>query len=91
MSGFKIRQSRLRKGLSQSQLARAVGVSERNVVRWETGRNQPRIEHLVRIAEVCGVNVGDLLENGPDDSEPITREQRLMAVGLAVEALVGAR
>lgn len=88
VSGEKIRQARLKQGMSQSQLARAVGVSERNVVRWETGRNQPRLEHVLRIADACGVHVADLMERGPDNSEPVTREQRLINVGLAVEALI---
>ena len=59
--------------MSQQQLARVVDVSERNVVRWETGRNQPRLEHLVRVAEACGVDLVDLFEdNGDseDDEEP---------------------
>lgn len=90
VSGEKIRQARLRAGLSQSQLARQVGVSERNVVRWESGRNQPRPEYVLAIAEVCCVHVVDLYDDAGDDSEdsPITREQRLINVGLAIEALV---
>lgn len=89
VSGPKIRQARLRAGMSQAQLARAVGVSERNVVRWESGRNQPRVDHLVRIAEACGVAVSDLLDGEDNDADaPLTREQHLINVGLAVEALL---
>jgi transcriptional regulator with XRE-family HTH domain len=88
VSGNKIRQARLRAGMTQSELARKVGVSERNIVRWEGGRHQPRLEHVVAIAEACGVHVADLLDSGPDDETPVTREQRLLNVGLAIEALV---
>lgn len=84
--GAKIKQARQRAGLTQERLSRLVGVTVRNVVRWETGRNQPRTEHLFRIADACNVGVEALLEDERD--EPITREQRLLNVGLAVEALL---
>lgn len=72
------------------QLARAVGVSERNVVRWETGRNQPRAEYVFAIAEVCRVHVADLYDGGGDSGRDsaMTREQALLNVGLAVEQLL---
>lgn len=77
--------------MSQMQLARAVGVSERNVVRWETGRNQPRLEHLLGIAEACGVHVLSLLEDSDGGSEdPVTREQKALRVGMAILDLVSA-
>lgn len=75
--------------MTQAQLARAIGVSERNVVRWETGRNQPRLEHAISVAEACGVHVADLMERDDTPDQPITREQRLLNVGLAIEALIG--
>lgn len=84
--GGKIKRARQRAGLTQEELARAVGVTVRNVVRWETGRNQPRADHLFRIADVCSVNVSDLLED--QGKGPLTREQRLVHVGLAIEALL---
>ena len=80
MSGERIRQARLRAGMSQEDLAHKVGVSARNVVRWETGRTRPRVVHLLRIAEVCGVPVTALLDDGDDGEEeeselPLTRAE----------------
>ena len=58
----RIRQARLRAGLTQSQLARAIETSERNVQRWESGETvAPRTAQVVLIARVTGVSLDDLL------------------------------
>lgn len=45
-----IRTARRRKGLTQAELASAVGVSKASVSGWETGQNHPDIRHLARIS-----------------------------------------
>lgn len=65
--GAKIKQARLRAGLTQAQLARATQTSERNIVRWETSANAPRMESLAAIARATGHTVDDLL--GDDEDE----------------------
>lgn len=49
------RRLRTRVGLSQQDIADAVGVSRESVCRWETTDAVPRNEHLVRYVEVLGV------------------------------------
>lgn len=46
----KIKEARQSEGLSQKELAVAVGVSPRTVTYWETEDRQPDIVHLVSIA-----------------------------------------
>src|SRR5262245_52621060 len=48
---------RERVGLTQAQIATAVGVSERSIQQWEAGVAYPAIANLKRFIEVC-------LENG---------------------------
>ncbi len=55
-------------GLSQTELARRLGVSQPTVARWESGEHVPEIGTLVRLAETLGLHV--VLEIGP--SEPTT-------------------
>jgi WD40 repeat protein/transcriptional regulator with XRE-family HTH domain len=40
-------------GLTQTQLATAVGVSERSIQQWEAGTAFPAIDHLKKFIEVC--------------------------------------
>jgi transcriptional regulator with XRE-family HTH domain len=39
-------------GLSQAVVARAVGVDQSAVSRWESGKARPRPAHAVRLAEI---------------------------------------
>lgn len=71
VSGKKLREARHGAGMTQSQLARAVGTSERNIVRWENDQNAPRAEHVSAIAQATGTTVETLMEStGDDDDEP---------------------
>lgn len=58
--GEKIRQLREQAGLTQKQLAEAVGVDQSAVARWESGENHPTAERIMQIADVLGCNPGDL-------------------------------
>lgn len=50
--GEQIRQCRLKAGLTQEGLARALNVSNRLVSHWEIGFRKPRPAHLRQIAEL---------------------------------------
>ncbi len=43
---------RIMAGLTQLELARRLGVKERVITFWETGRSEPHIEQVVDIAKV---------------------------------------
>lgn len=56
-----IRAVRIAAGMTQQQLADALGVAQQSVTRWETGEREPRISTLRRIAAVLGCDVTALL------------------------------
>lgn len=58
--GAKIRQYRERAGLTQKQLAAAVGVDASAVSYWEGGQTAPTMNNLVKIAAVLNCKPGDL-------------------------------
>lgn len=49
---------RKRKGLSQTDVAKAINVGITTYNAWETGQNIPRDEMKVKIAEFYGLSVG---------------------------------
>ncbi len=59
--GNRIRQVRVNCGCSQERLAEYVGVSRTAVSRWESGDSEPKLQHLVRIAELLQVSSDTLL------------------------------
>lgn len=63
----KLRQSRINAGLTQSQLAKELGVSLRTVTNYETGDRYPKKRELYKkIADVLDVDVNYLLTEDED-------------------------
>ncbi len=60
--GAKIRQLRERRGMTQKQLADALGLSQVAICLWETGENVPTIQNLHRLADILGCDARDLLD-----------------------------
>lgn len=56
-----IRAARIAAGMTQQQLADALGIAQQSVARWETGEREPRVSTLRRIAAVLGCNLSALL------------------------------
>ena len=56
-----IKDIRVRKGLTQSEVAAALEVSSVVYSRYETGSRQPPIETLVKLADIFGCSVDHLL------------------------------
>ena len=57
-----IREARLRKNLTQEKLAQEMGVTQAAVSQWENGVTIPRTCDLIKLAEVLGVSVTELLQ-----------------------------
>lgn len=64
----KIQTARKRAGLSQVDLADAMGVSRQSVSKWETGESNPEIGKLAQLARILNVSADWLLSE--DDSLP---------------------
>ena len=60
--GARIRAARDAKGVTQSQLARAIEVPDSYISRWERGDNMPSWDNLEAIAAELGVTLGSLVE-----------------------------
>lgn len=57
----KLRELRARDGLTQDQVAKALGVHESAVSRWEGGSRVPTADDLVRLSDLFQVSVDSLL------------------------------
>lgn len=87
---------RKEKGLSQQELAEAVGVSRQAVSRWETGQSAPSTENLVALCTIYGVSLDALLGDttaaaiGRAEPPPAAPPQkgRLPCIAVLVAAVV---
>ena len=58
-----IKNARLKKGYTQSQLAELLNVSNKTISKWETGRGYPDITLLAKITSVLKLDYEELLQS----------------------------
>lgn len=63
--GLRVRELRLRQGLTMAQLAERIGVTQPAISQWESGRERPGRESLMKLAEALGTSADQLLAAGP--------------------------
>jgi transcriptional regulator with XRE-family HTH domain len=56
-----IKRYRDRKGLTQGELAKLLGVSKATISRWEAGLRAPRRSDLPRISKMTGIELVELI------------------------------
>lgn len=64
----RLKQARVKKGLSQSWLAKDIGVHVTNISRYERGENRPTSDVLTKLANALDVT-GDFLMDGSMDDK----------------------
>jgi len=80
-----LRRLRLRRGLSQFQLGRLVGVSDKAVSKWENGSAKPQSRILYQLGRVLGVTVEfeeDFTRRVIEQSAPVSISDLIQIPGL---------
>ena len=69
--GNTILRLRTEHNLSQEDLAAALGVSRQSISKWETNASTPELDKLVKLSEVFGVSLDELvLDRKPQPEQP---------------------
>lgn len=75
--GSQIKKYRTELGLSQDALAEKIYVSRQSISNWETGKNYPDLNSLIRMSEIFHVTVDVLLKGDVEEmKELISREDQ---------------
>ncbi len=82
--GKNIRTLRIRRGLTQDELAEALFVTRQTVSNYETGRSRPDVEMLLNIAQVLEADIHHLLYGLPVEEDWRRDKRRLLAAAIAV-------
>lgn len=53
----KLKMLRKKKGLTQQKLAEILGIKQNSYSDWETGKNEPSLENLVKLADLFEVSL----------------------------------
>ena len=99
----KILSLRTQRGMSQDDLAEKLEVSRQSVSKWETAQSTPDLDKIIKLADLFGVSVDQLVREGerPQPPEPpqpqtvyVERRQELsplQKLGVVMEASGAAR
>lgn len=61
--GNKLTEYRIQKGLTQEELGKILGVSNKAVSKWENGSAMPRLDMMVKITSFFGVSIDEFVGN----------------------------
>lgn len=64
-----IRVLRTKRGITQSELAKYLNVSDKTVSKWESGKGLPEIETLLNLSDFFNVSVDDILRAKLNDNQ----------------------
>ncbi len=87
--GVFISEKRRERNLTQNQLAEMLGVSNKTVSKWETGKNMPDYSVVEQLCEVLNISVSELL-SGKEKERDLTGsacEEELALLSYKVEQL----
>ena len=73
--GGRVKEARVRKHLSQAQLAEMLGLSSRYISNLETGKQNMSITALAKISDVLEVSADWILRNNTRDALEITADE----------------
>jgi len=83
-----ISEKRKAKGMTQAQLAEKLGITDRAVSKWETGKSMPDVSLMLELCSLLGITVNDLLCGEVVSMEKIneTTEKNLLEMAGQKEA-----
>lgn len=61
--GKRIKELRTEKNLSQAQLAKLIGVSQKAIDYWERNVNEPKVSYIVLLVKVFDMSYNDFFED----------------------------
>ena len=64
--GEKLKQSRIRAGLTQESVAQQIGVSRQSLSNWENNRTYPDLASVLKLSDLYGLSLDDLLREDMD-------------------------
>lgn len=84
----KIAALRAERKLSQGDLAEKLDVSRQSVSKWETGQAVPEVDKIIKLADLFGVTIDELLRDGdkpkaedaPKPEQPPVEEPKIVYV-----------
>ncbi|SHK54487.1 helix-turn-helix domain-containing protein [Desulforamulus aeronauticus] len=75
----KLKKERRDKDWSQEELAEKLFVSRQSVSKWENGQNYPSIEIVIKLSDLFGLTIDELLRSDEELKEKVINDSRQLA------------
>lgn len=91
--GQKLKENRTAANISQEELAKILGVSRQTVSSWENNRSYPDIGSMIKLSDLYGTSLDELLKEDPvmkkhmEDSAPLPRKYWNLLFEIAIVLL----
>ncbi|MBW7477331.1 helix-turn-helix domain-containing protein [Paenibacillus oenotherae] len=77
--GEKLKGERNKRGWSQEELAEQLFVSRQSVSKWENGQNYPSIEVIIKISDLFGLTIDELLRSDEELTKKVIKDSKQLA------------
>lgn len=74
-----LKNERKNKGWSQEELAEKLFVSRQSISKWENGLNYPSIEIIIRLSELFGLTIDELLRGDEKLKKKVIKDSKQLA------------
>lgn len=72
-------------GLTQAQLAEKLGITDRAVSKWETGKTMPDVSLMLELCDILGITVNELLNGEEINMENNEKKNEQLMLEMAKE------
>ncbi|MTD41621.1 helix-turn-helix domain-containing protein [Erwinia sp. CPCC 100877] len=73
--GHFIKQKRIEQNITQTDLAKKIGVSRQTISNWENDRTLPDIDYLIKLAQTYNLSLDQLLAIDSQASTPVETQR----------------
>lgn len=88
-TGNLIQKIRKERNMTQMELAERLGITDRAISKWETGRGFPDVSLLEPLAEILGISVTELLDGEQAEGREITADAAEEAAIRGIKTYLG--
>ena len=86
--GRKLKQARLKKELTQENVANILNVSRTTISNWEVGRSYPDLESIVKLSDLYNISLDGLLREDEDMVKKLSNDSKVLSKLIKISRIV---
>ncbi len=86
--GSKLKQARLKKELTQENVANILNVSRTTISNWEVGRSYPDLESIVALSDLYNISLDELLREDEDMVKKLSNDSKVLDKLIKISRIV---